>query len=156
MRRKDREVLGLQNILAILDKCEILHLALSLSDMPYVVPMNFAYEVADEQISVYLHCSPGGTKLDIISKNSNVCFQADCSYRLLTNDDACSWSCEFQSVIGFGAAMVVQDEKEKIHALDVIMKRYGFFGKPEYVKERLNAVTVLKIEVSSISGKAKM
>jgi len=155
LRRSDREVTGLRDILAILDACEILRVGMCAGDKPYVVPMNFAYEVAGEAIYVYLHCAPQGKRMDIIAKNNNVCFEADCAYKTLPAEEACGWSAQFQSVIGEGVISVVDGEEKKAHALDVFMRRYGFQGKPVYTPQQLAAVVVLQIAVSSITGKRK-
>jgi len=44
-------------------------------------------------------------------------------------------------------------EAQKIHALDLLMKRYGFEEKPHYSPQGLSRVTVLQISVTSITGK---
>ena len=155
MRRKDREVAGLENILAILDSCEMLRLGLCFEDKPYVVPMNFAFEVVNENVYIYLHCASEGKKLDIISKNNNVCFEADCSYKTLKSEIACHWSAEYASVIGEGNIAVLTDEAQKIKALNVFMKRYGYEGTPDYSSQALSGVTVMQISVFSITGKLK-
>lgn len=46
MRRKDREVTDLREILRIINKAKILHLGLFDGDHPYVVPLHFGYEYA--------------------------------------------------------------------------------------------------------------
>jgi len=157
LRRSDREVTGLENILAILDKCEVMRVGMCVEDQPYIVPMNFAYEVIDGKVSIYFHCAPEGKKLDMISKNNHVCFEADCSHKILKADSAwaCEWSAEFQSVMGEGKIAAVTGEPQKIAALDLIMKRYGFQGKPAYRSQKVEAVTILKISVASITGKSK-
>lgn len=156
MRRKDREVAGLTNILAILDKCDIMRIGLCVDNKPYIVPMNFAYEVTGEKVFIYLHCAPDGKKLDMIAQNSNACFEADCSYKTLEAEAACSWSAEFESVMGEGEITVLKDEDQKIRALDALMNRYGFSGKPHYAPASLAAVTALRISVTSITGKRRM
>jgi nitroimidazol reductase NimA-like FMN-containing flavoprotein (pyridoxamine 5'-phosphate oxidase superfamily) len=155
LRRSDREVTGLRNILAILDACEILHIGLCLDDKPYIVPMNFAFEQIGEEVRIYLHSASEGKKLDIIAKNNNVCFEADCAYTILPADEACDWSAEFQSVVGEGIITIITDEARKTYALDVFMQRYGFQGKPQYSPQQLSAVTVLQITVRSMTGKQK-
>jgi len=122
---------------------------------PYIVPMNFAYEAIDTDLMIYFHGASEGKKLDMIAKNSNACFEADCCYKTLTAESACNWSAEFQSVMGEGKISLVTDEARRIHALDVIMKRYGFEGKPSYKLQSLKAVTILQICVTSITGKSK-
>ena len=154
-RRNDREVAGLENILTILDKCDIMRLGLSVDNKPYIVPMNFAYELEDENIRIYFHCASEGRKMDMIAQNNNVCFETDCSYKMLKGETACGCSAEFESVIGEGNITVLTDGTKKIDALDMLMKRYGFTGKPYYKPHELLAVTILQISVTSITGKHK-
>ena len=156
MRRTDREVTGLENILAILDKCEIIRIALSVDNKPYIVPLNFAYETKDEKVFIYMHCAPEGRKLDMIAKNNNVCFEADCSFKVVSSDTACDYFTEYESVIGEGAAFILIEEKDKIHALDLLVKRYGFEGEPQYQPKIVEKVKVLQISVSAITGKRKL
>ena len=156
LRRNDREVIGLRNILAILDKCEVMRVGLCVDNQPYIVPMNFAYEVDGEKVYIYFHSASEGRKLKMISENNNVCFEADCSYKTLKAEVACNWSAEFESVIGEGKIVVITDELQKIAALDLIMKRHDFAGKPSYKSQAVDAVTILQIKVTSITGKCKM
>lgn len=59
MRRKDREVKDFDEIISILDKCKVLHLAMISEGKPYSVPVNFGYIVRKEdgtkKLSVYIH-----------------------------------------------------------------------------------------------------
>jgi nitroimidazol reductase NimA-like FMN-containing flavoprotein (pyridoxamine 5'-phosphate oxidase superfamily) len=153
MRRSDKEVTGLTNILAILDKCEVMRIGLCVDNKPYIVPLIFAYEVVDEKVFIYFHSASEGKKMDMIAKNNNVCFEADCSYKTIKAELACKWSAEFESVIGEGTVAILADETQKVHALDLLMKRYGFSGKPHYSAQELSKVTVLKITVTAITGK---
>ena len=156
MRRSDREVVGLTNILSILDKCDIMRLGLSADNKPYIVPMNFAYEVIGEKVYIYFHCASEGRKMEMIAQNNNVCFEADCSYKTLKSDIACDWSAEFESVIGEGNVTVLTDETQKVNALNIFMKRYGFEGKPHYDPHELSVVTILQVSVTTITGKRKI
>ena len=156
MRRQDREVIGQENILAILDSCDVLRLGLCADDKPYIVPMNFAYELADGKIFIYLHCAREGRKIDIIRKNNNACFEADIGFKTLEKELACEWSALFQSVYGEGKISEIADDALKARALDIIMKRYGFEGTPVYKPESLSAVNVLCIDVELITGKQKL
>ena len=154
LRRHDREISGLHNILAVLEDCETLRLGLCLENNPYIVPMNFAYEVVDEKVFIYLHCASEGKKLDIIARNSNACFEADCSYKISKDKTACGWSAEFRSVMGEGTVLTLTDTAKKAAALDMLMKRHGFEGQPQYSEHALSAVTVLQISVTSMTGKS--
>ena len=48
MRRKDREVLDFDEIIGILDKCKVMHLAMIREGKPYSVPVNFGYMAFNE------------------------------------------------------------------------------------------------------------
>jgi len=131
-----------------------MRVGLCAGNKPYIVPMNFAYEVIDAKIMIYFHGASQGKKLDLIAQNSHACFEADCGYQIITAESACDWSAEFQSVMGEGTISVVTDEARRIRALDVIMKRHGFVGKPIY--QKLKTVTILQIEVTTITAKSKI
>ncbi|MCL2368095.1 MAG: pyridoxamine 5'-phosphate oxidase family protein [Oscillospiraceae bacterium] len=155
MRRSDRAVTELSDILALLEKCQVLRLGLCTDNQPYIVPMHFAYERVGEDVFVYLHSAPAGRKIDMIAANSRVCFEADTLHQTLEAEVACEWSAIFESVIGEGDVVVLTDAAKKIHGLDLIMKRYGFAGGPQYHPQALAAVAVLRIAVTGISGKRK-
>lgn len=153
MRRKDREVTGKDEILAILEKCRVLRLGLCDGDKPYVVPLNFGYRTEGGKLFLCFHSAKEGRKIELIRKNPTVCFEADASFQLVTGKRACEWSAEYESVIGEGRAVLLDDPTEKAAALDCIMERYGFHGKPEYSTESLAAVAVIRIDVETVSGK---
>jgi nitroimidazol reductase NimA-like FMN-containing flavoprotein (pyridoxamine 5'-phosphate oxidase superfamily) len=156
MRRKDREVTGISDILSILDDCEVIRVGMCTDDMAYIVPMNFVYETSDEKMFIYLHGATEGRKMDMISKNRNVCFEADCPYSLIKSENACRWSNSFRSVMGEGTIEIVNNKNEKKHALDILMERYGFAGRPDYGPDEFERVAVFRISVSSVTGKNKM
>lgn len=155
MRRSDREVTGLGNILAVLDKCEVIRIGLCFENRPYIVPMNFGYEMKDGRVFIYMHSAREGKKIDMIARNDNVCFEADCGYQLLKSENACRYTSKYQSVMGEGKMSILTDAGLKTAALDVIMKRYGFEGRPFYEPQALDAVAVLQLAVTALTGKIR-
>ena len=69
MRRSDREIADKSEIIRIIEKCDVCRLALSQNNAPYIVPMSFGYEYADNKLTIYFHCAKEGRKLDIIREN---------------------------------------------------------------------------------------
>lgn len=69
MRRKDREITDINEIIKIIDECEIIRLGLADGDFPYIVPLNFAYDVKDNQIAFYIHGAMAGRKYELLMKN---------------------------------------------------------------------------------------
>lgn len=72
----EREVKEAELIKAILDEMDQVHLGMMDEDgYPYVVPLNFGYEIKDDKLYVYTHFSKRGHKLDLLKKNPRVCAQ---------------------------------------------------------------------------------
>lgn len=153
MRRSDRAVTKLEEILAILDQCEVLRLALCRDNKPYIVPMNFAYHIHKGQLHIYVHSARQGTKLDIVAENPHACFEVDCNYATLRHEEACEWSATYQSVVGEGRIRLVEDSVQKSAMLEAIVQRYGFSGKPEFTAMAVQHVAVLELVVEKLTGK---
>ena len=54
MRRNDREITDLREILRLMDRCDVVNLAFADNGEPYVVPVNFGY-VSDGETKVVLY-----------------------------------------------------------------------------------------------------
>ena len=55
MRRKDREVTNIIEILQIIEKAKVLHLALLDADYPYIVSLHYEYEYTEGILIFYMH-----------------------------------------------------------------------------------------------------
>ena len=162
MRRKDREVKDFDQIIDILSRCKVLHLALISGGKPYSVPVNFGYIVAEEnggkKLSVYFHGAGEGKKLDAIKQNPAVSFCAETGTEVSGGDSACDWTCYYESVIGFGTASILDGKAERAQGLDALMLHNGYklpagIKTIAYNAMYLAKTAVVKIEVSEISGK---
>lgn len=153
MRRQDKEISDFSKQVSILEKCSVLHLAITDEIRPYIVPVNFGMAVNDEKVTLYFHCAKAGTKVELLKKHADVSFEADYEYEIKKADIACGWTSKYESVIGHGIATPIIDDEEKKYGLDRIMEKYGFEGKPEYVEASLERVHVYKIEVMALTGK---
>jgi nitroimidazol reductase NimA-like FMN-containing flavoprotein (pyridoxamine 5'-phosphate oxidase superfamily) len=115
-----------------------------------VVPVNYGYE----DRCLYIHCAKEGRKLDMIRQNSTVCFEVDIDMEIRDGEKtACNWSTAYRSVIGYGKAALIEDFDQKKKALDIIMMHYSDESSFEYGKNSVENVGIIKIEVTSISGK---
>lgn len=153
MRRMDREILDINEILIILDKCSVMRVGFVDGTRPYIVPLNFGIVMEDDKLSIYFHCAKEGRKIDLINANNQVCFEVDCSSKITTGKIACEWSSEYESVIGYGTIAIVTDEKEKHFGMNQIMRKYGFAGVPSYKSNVLMRTLVLKLSVVEYTGK---
>jgi len=153
MRRSDREITNISEIIEIIEKCDVCRLAFSDNNIPYIVPMNFGYEFKDGKLTLYFHGAKEGKKHDIMKKNPVVCFEMDCSQKLIEADEASNYTMEYESVIGNGNVYLCTEKTEKTHALIQLMKKYAKDNVFDYPDHVLESVTVFKLDVSELSGK---
>ncbi len=139
----------LQQIEEILSKAKFLHLALSDAETPYIVPMAFGYK----ENAIYLHSSQKGKKIEILKRNSRVCFEADIETEVMTADDPCKYNVRYRSVIGYGQAKFLEDYGEKVEGLTVLSEHYGKKGPFEFEEWKVNRLCVIKIEIEEMTGK---
>jgi len=163
MRRNDREITDKNEIIKIIDQCEVCRIGLSRDNIPYIVPMNFAYIYENEKLILYFHCAKEGKKLDIIKSNANACFEFDRMINIIPGETACKYSLDFESVIGMGNIVIVGDDKieEKQKALYLIMKKYApektfGFSEAYFTSEMLRNVAVLKLTADQFTGKRRI
>lgn len=148
MRRKDKEIPDLSAIEAVIRKASVCRLGMIDGDRPYIVPLCFGYR----DNAIYLHSAPDGKKIALLRRNPNVCFEFDAVLEVREAENACKWGMTYQSVIGFGKAIFLEDTDEKNRALDIIMRQYSdrSFLFPE---KMIRATAVIKIEIESMTGK---
>lgn len=154
MRRCDREITDKEEILEIIEKADVCRLAFSIDNIPYIVAMNYGYEVTDH-VTLYFHCANEGKKLDIIAKNNQVCLQVDIDRGFIRAEQACGWGMKYRSVVGLGRAEIIRDEKEKIKGLNILMKHYTGKNSFNYSEESLKETTVFKVIITELTGKKK-
>ena len=152
MRRKDREITDLNEIMKIIKKCDVCSLAFFDEEYPYIIPLNFGVTLVDDRITLYFHGANVGKKLELIKKNNKVGFEMNCSHKLLLEEIACKSTMEFESVCGNGVVEIL-NETEKKDALTYLMKQYSSKESFEFSKSEVDAVTVFKIVVNEIQGK---
>ncbi|SHI20992.1 hypothetical protein SAMN02745823_03433 [Sporobacter termitidis DSM 10068] len=152
MRRKDREITDLDEIMAIMRGCSVCRVAFFDDDYPYIVPLNFGVRKDGGQITLFFHCANAGKKLELLKRCDKVAFELDSPRQFIDGDKACDSTMPFESVCGNGTLELVAAEG-KIPALNILMGQYSDKGSFEYDERLLKAVTVLKLTVNEITGK---
>jgi nitroimidazol reductase NimA-like FMN-containing flavoprotein (pyridoxamine 5'-phosphate oxidase superfamily) len=156
MRRKDRELTDPADLLSVLEKAEVCHLAMSDHNVPYLVTMNFGLK-NDKNLVLYFHCAHEGKKIDILKGNNLVCFGADIDHELFLSDKgtSCGCSMRFRSVVGMGRVSFVTDRTEKRDALEAIMRHYTRTSALAFDEEMIDRTTILRLDVEQIAGKKR-
>lgn len=72
----EREVVDPVLIEAMLQQFHTVHMGLNDKDgYPYVVPVNFGFEMHDEKLYIYIHFTKKGHKVDLMRKDPKVCLE---------------------------------------------------------------------------------
>lgn len=154
MRRTDREVTEFNDIVAIMEKCDVCRVALNNDGYPYILPLNFGMEVRDNTITLYFHGAMEGTKYDLIQKDNRASFEMDCEHLLVMDKEQGSCTMNYESVIGQGHIEILSDD-EKFDALCILMKHYH---QEEFAfnKAVMPQTKVFKLVVEQVTGKIRL
>lgn len=149
MRRKEKEITDKREIEQIFKDAQVCRLGLYDGNSPYIVPLNFGYK----ENTLFFHSALAGRKIDILKKNPGVCFEIDIPGKTISSDKACNWSMAFLSIIGEGKVIFINNETEKINALNVIMGHYSDKNEWDFNKKMVEKTLVFKVDIDKISVK---
>jgi nitroimidazol reductase NimA-like FMN-containing flavoprotein (pyridoxamine 5'-phosphate oxidase superfamily) len=123
-------------------------LGLIVHGKPYVIPLGYAY--ADGRI--LFHTCSRGSKMEALKENPDVCFEVD---------ESLSDASMYKSVVGFGKAEILSDEKVMIPHLQKLIDKYRvpqpfeeYMNRPGRNREKeARAVRICTIRLDRITGK---
>lgn len=142
------EITDMDEIERIIKKAICCRIALVDDDEPYIVPICFGYE----KNNLYFHGALEGRKVALIKKNNKICFEIDIDVEVVEASNPCDWSMKYRSIIGVGRAYILENDEEKSHGLNLIMKQYTE-GDVSFPKSVLNSVLVVRVDIKSLSGR---
>ena len=127
---------------------------------PQIIPMNFVF-LND---AIYMHSHVKGEKLENISRNSKVGFEADRELEFLPSyfedpHNASLADTLYISVVIKGIGSFVSDREEKTLALNGLMEKYqpeGHYDPLTPDMRVLDAVSIIKIIPHTLHGKYKI
>lgn len=154
LTKRELEVTDKEEILGILDKCKIVHVAMVDDGMPYVVPMNYGYVFEEDQLTLYMHGSLQGRKIDILQKNPNVFFEMNCDVVPFGGKVACQYGTMYSSIMGSGKAEILEDVEAKKSGLALFMKSQTGLDF-EFTDKMVSAVNVIVIRVDGFTAKRR-
>ena len=134
--------------------------SIDVNGFPQIIPMNFVFR----NDAIYMHSHVKAEKLDNISKNNKVGFEADRELEFLPSyfedpHNAALADTLNISIVIKGIASFVSDREEKTLALNGLMEKYqpeGFYDPLKSDMRVLDAVSVIKIIPQKLHGKYKI
>jgi nitroimidazol reductase NimA-like FMN-containing flavoprotein (pyridoxamine 5'-phosphate oxidase superfamily) len=123
-------------------------LGVILEEGPYVVPVGYVYSNG----KIFFHTCNKGLKMNALRRNPNVCFEVD---------ESLSDASMFKSVIVFGTAEIIDNEKKMIPYLQKLIDKYRvpidfdeYMSKPGRNRQKeLEAVRICLITPKKITGR---
>ncbi|WP_340818403.1 pyridoxamine 5'-phosphate oxidase family protein [Methanolobus sp. WCC4] len=149
MRRPEKQIRDDMMMETILNEAIICRISMCRDNVPYVVPMNFAYH----DNALYLHAAKAGKKMDLINENPHICFEMEYRAEVTPAPTSCGWSMKYYSIIGHGNASIITDAEDKVKALDLLMEKYAGEMKNSYPDEVLGKVAVIRVDITEMTGK---
>jgi len=153
MRKAHREITDKTELEAILASTGVMRLGLCVDGVPYVVPLNFGHDA--EAGRIYFHCAREGRKLDMIAANERVCFEVEGGYGLVAAAEPCGWTARYRSVIGWGRALVCQDQAERLHGFKILMRHVSGqdFDDGDFPARHAGKAAIVRIDIEHMTGK---
>lgn len=149
MRRK-KQVLSLEENIQVLNRGTSGVLAVSGDDdYPYAVPLSYVYH--DNKI--FFHCARTGHKRDSIIRNEKVSFCVIDKDQIVQEE----YTSYFRSVIVFGRARILEEDREKRKALEILTAKYSPDQEKSHqlqaIEKEYNIVCVIELTIEHMSGK---
>lgn len=118
-------------------------------DYPYAIPLDQFYDEDDGKL--YFHCAKQGLKLDLIAKNSKVCF-AIMDKGFVKEGD---WALNIRSVLCFGRIEILEDHDKILEQCRKLARK--FYPTEASIEHEIAAagsrVNMLVMTIDRMTGK---
>ncbi len=144
-----------ETIYRILDEALICHVGFVQDRQPYVIPINFA-RVDD---TIVLHGAKASRLLKHIEAGHPICVETTIVDGLVLARSVFHHSVNYRSVVLFGTGHLLQDEQEKLHALEAVTEHLipGRWKEARLPNAKeLNATSVVSIRIDDASAKVRV
>ncbi len=129
------------------------------SNMPYVVPMNFAADPLNHSIYLHTTIDEDSKRKKAIEEDPRVTFVIVAPDASMINDGSvlpCKFTMKFESVMAFGKISKEERPAEKVRILNFLMKQKAAGQKVVDVIESLTGITTIYVmDVEHITGARK-
>ena len=154
MRKADREIKNKEEIIDIIKRCDVIRLAFNNGDYPYILPLNFGFEIKKDKVIFYLHSALEGTKVEIMKKDNRASFEMDTKHELQYYEEKGYCTMSYESVIGRGRIRILSEE-EKMNALKKLMGHYHESEDTYFNPAAISRTLVYSLEVEEMTAKRK-
>jgi len=134
-------------------------MATAVDGQPFLNARNFAFD--RDRHAIYMHGAKVGRTPTNVATNKRVCFACYEMGRLLPAERAYNFGVEHAGVVVFGDIVVVEDDEEARHGLQLLLDKYFPHLKPKIDyhsadADEMKRTAVFRIDIEEWSAKQKM
>lgn len=148
MRRK-KQCISIEECVTVLKRGTSGVLAVSGdNDYPYAVPLSYVYHDS----KIFFHCAIEGHKLDAITRHEKASFCVIDQDNIVPQE----YTTYFRSVIVFGKARVLEEEKEKRTAIEILAAKYSpnnESGRLQEINTAFKRLCLIELSIEHMTGK---
>lgn len=155
MRRKDREITSMEEILQIVESCEVLRIGLSDPDdpaFPYVVPLNFGYAWNGQQLCFYVHGAKAGRKFELMQRMGCCSFEMEGKAEIAFIHSSRDITTRYESVMG-KATLTLLEGDAALHGLEALLARREDTRTYDWNRSYVPHTAVWQLTVTEITAK---
>lgn len=151
---KPKRFVSTQEAIEILCQCNTGVLSMIGEDgKPYGVPINYICDLSEN--AIYFHCAKTGKKYEALHHHPNVSFVAVKEAQIIPE----RFITHYESVLIEGTASFLEEEQEMRQLLTKLCDQLApgeLEKRPEVIDIYIEAVSICKVEISTISGKRNL
>ena len=154
VREANRAVYDRDAIYKILDEAFVCHVGFAAAGGPFVIPTMFA-RVGD---NLYFHGSAASRMLRGLSSGAPVCITVTLIDGMVLARSVFNHSMNYRSVVALGHATLIDDAKEKLHALKAFTEKLlpgRWMDARQPNEKELKATSILKLPLNEVSAKIR-
>jgi nitroimidazol reductase NimA-like FMN-containing flavoprotein (pyridoxamine 5'-phosphate oxidase superfamily) len=139
-----------------LEQAQTGHIATRWDGQPFITPTTFWYD--PERHEIYFHSNQSGRLRANLERHPEVCLEVSIAGRLLPSNIALEFTVQYESVVVFGKARILENPEEQRRALTGLIGKYfpemepGKHYRP-VTEGELARTSVYAIAIESWSGK---
>lgn len=153
-RQASRGKYDRETVFGILDEAFLCHVGFSVEGQPFVIPTLYTREGE----TIFIHGSAISRMLESLSEGLPVCVTVTITDGIVLARSAFHHSMNYRSVTVFGKGTLVEDENEKVRALELISEnvlpgRWADSRGP--TKKELDVTSVIAIRIEDAAAKIR-
>ena len=118
------------------------------NDYPYSVPISYVYNDG----KLYFHSALTGHKIDAINMHSKASFCVIAQDKVVPE----KYTTYFRSVIAFGKICVIDNDAEKLRAIEILAEKYSpqlVEGRKKEIEDNFSRMCMIELDIEHMTGK---